>query len=938
MKKDILTISCVSLALLCFSSMNLVAQELEDSLINVAFGTVERQDLLGGISTINISELQKKSYSQGSLDGVQSFVGGYTGNIWGQGALILIDGVPRAASDVRATEVESVTVLKGASAVVLYGSKAAKGVVLITTKRGKKGPMRIDIQANTGLYVPKAYPKYLDATSYMTLYNEACRNDGITERYTKEQIYYTSLGTNPYRYPDVDFFTSEYLRKAYNRTDVTGEIHGGNERTRYYTNFGMTYNNNLVKYGEQAKNKDLEFNIRANVDMKLTEWLSSYADASVRYHNNYTGRGNFWGSSATFRPNLFAPLVPIEMMDSYSDDLQTIVTNSNHLIDGKYLLGGTSDNMTNTFSDMLAAGYIKYKTRNFLFNVGVKADLSMILPGLSFKTAYSVDYTNYFSEAYKQDYATFQPTWSNVNGKDMIIGLQKFNEDKSSTNENIGDSKYTQTMSFSAQFNYNRTFNNLHNVSAAFLGWGYQKQLSVDADHDGSDYHRDSNVNLGLQAGYNYAHKYYADFSAAVVHSAKLPEGKRNAFSPAITLGWRISGEDFFKENVSFVNNLKFNVSYAKLHQDIDIAEYYMYKGYYVDNGGWYQWLDNTAGGNTTGSKRGDNPNMTFITREEFRAGLESSLFDNLITLDVNYFLQHTNGMLTQGSATIYPAYFSSWDYSFLPYLNYNNDKRMGVDFSMNVNKRIGEVDATFGFVGMYMTSEATRRDEVYAEDYQYRVGKPIDAYWGYICEGFFQDEADISKHAVQKFGEVKPGDLKYKDINGDKIIDSEDEVYLGKNGWAVSPFSFGLNMTLKWKNFTLFAMGTGRTGAIGFKNSDYFWVRGARKYSDIVWGRWTENTKETATYPRLTTTDNGNNYRNSTFWMYRANRFDLTKLQLTYDIPKQKLKHSFINSLSMYISGDNLLTISKERELMETNVGSAPQCRYFNIGVKASF
>ena len=143
----------------------------------------------------------------------------------------------------------------------------------------------------------------------------------------------------------------------------------------------------------------------------------------------------------------------------------------------------------------------------------------------------------------------------------------------------------------------------------SLIGWGYQTQISRDADHEGSSYHRSSNVNLGLQAAYNYRHRYYFDFSAAEVHSAKLPKGHRDAFSPTVSLGWRISDEDFFKDNISFVDNLKLTASYANLHQDIDIidgsTEYYMYKGYYDDAGGWYQWRDNVAGGWTTASKRG---------------------------------------------------------------------------------------------------------------------------------------------------------------------------------------------------------------------------------------------------------------------------------------------------------------------------------------------
>lgn len=941
MKRKYLYISCTVLAMSLFNVTEMQAQEDKDSLVNVAFGTMAQEDLTYAISTLNTSELLKKVNSDNSLIGLDSYVGGYTGNIWGQEALVLVDGVPRSASNVRASEVESVTVLKDAAAVVLYGSRASKGVILITTKRGKEEPMKIDVRANAGINIPKSYPKYLDADCYMTLYNEACRNDGIAERYDASTIYNTAMGTNPYRYPDIDFYNSDYLRKAFYNTDVTGEVSGGNERTHYYLNFGMDYNNDLLKWGESKNNYDLAFNVRGNVDMKLTSWLKASTNAAVVYTNQYDGRGtdDFWSTASTLRPNWFAPLLPIDMMDPNSASIQQYITNSNHVIDGKYLLGGTAADQTNAFANMLAAGYIKEKARMFMFDVNLEADLSSILPGLSFKTGYSVDYTSYYSEAFNETYAVYEPTWANVNGKDMIIALQKHNLDKKDRNEYVGKSMYDQTMMFRAQFDYNRTFAEQHNLAATLLGWGYQTQSSADENHESSDYHRTSNVNLGLRAAYNYAHKYYVDFSGALVHSAKLPEGNRNALSPSVSLGWRISKEDFFKDNVSWVNDLKVTASYANLHQDLDISSYYMYLGSFSKTDGhWVQWHDGTAGGWTPTSRGGNNPELDFITRTEYRVGLDATLFDQLLRVNANYFHQDTKGLLTQGTATIYPSYFSLGDTNnFLPWINYNEDRRSGFDFAMSANKKFGDFDVTLGFSGMVFTSQAMVRDEAYDEAYQYRAGRPLDVSYGYICEGFFNDQAEIDNHARQTFGTVRPGDLKYKDVNGDGVIDSKDQVELGKNGWSAPPFSFGLNLTVKYKNFSLFAMGSGQTGSIDFKTSSYYWNRGTSKFSEVVLGRWTEDTKETATYPRLTTTNGDNNYQTSTFWMYKRNYFNLNQVQLTYDFPEKTFKNSFVRGLSVYCGGSSLLTISKERKHMELSTG-VPYYRNFYAGFKASF
>jgi len=912
-------------------------KDINDSMVNVAFGEVLKSDLTGAISAINVRELYKKSYSITGEADIIGLVSGYNGNIWGQEPLILIDGVPRTIETIHAAEIESVSVLKGASAVVLYGSKAAKGVILITTKRGQVSPLKVDFTTNSGMFVPKAYPKYLDASSYMTMYNEASRNDGIVERYSEEEIYHTYSGSNPYRYPDLDFYSSEYLRKAYNRTDIVTEIYGGTEKTRYYTNFGMLYNNDLVKYGEHANKNNKNFHLRSNVDMQLNKWLSAATDVGIVFNTRYTGRGDFWGQAATLRPNWVSPLIPTNMLDPNLSSLETTVENSNHVVDGKYLLGGSSTMQDNVFADMLEAGYIKYKQRILQYRQAVKADLGSILDGLSFQTVFAFDYVNYYGEAFRYTYAVYEPTWANTNGEDMVIALTKFNDDEKSTNEYIGEATYDQTMTVLSQFDYTRSFNQTHHVNAKIIGWGYQIQNSADGGHDGSSYHKTSNLNLGMQFSYNFRRKYYIDLAGSQIHSVKLPEDNRRAFSPSITAGWRLNDEPFMK-SVIFLDNLKLYASYTILNQDLDIDDYYMYKGYYDTKGGWYTWRDGEGGGFVTTSERGDNPNLTFIQRKEFLAGLSASLFNNTIALNINYFQQETNGLLSQGASTIFPSYYNTYNESFLSYINFNNDLRTGFDFNLNLNNSIGELKYTLGFNGMVYNSEALKRDEVYQEDYQYRAGKPIDATWGYICEGFFVDRDDIDNHATQTFGEVQPGDLKYKDVNEDGIVDDKDAVELGKNGYSAPPFSCGLHITLHWKKLTLFALGTGENGSTRFKNSSYYWVYGDRKYSEVVLGRWTEETKNTATYPRLTTTENSNNFRNSTFWMYDYKRFDLTKIQLTYDLSDNVRNNHFIEELRIYISGEDLLTISKERELLETGIGSAPRYRFYNVGFKVAF
>jgi TonB-linked SusC/RagA family outer membrane protein len=901
--------------------------------VQVAFRKVSPQDLPGGVSAVNMPELLRKNYMTYSLENMEAWAPGYNGNSnWGMGSyLLVIDGVPREAGNVMPTEIEQITFLKGVNAVALYGSRGAKGVVSITTKRGETGRQKIDVRVNTGMHVPKSYPEYLSSAEYMTLYNEARRNDGLTDLYTPETIYNFASGKNVYRYPNVDYYSDNYLKKMYGRHDVTAEISGGNDKARYYTNLGYQTTGSLLNFGEAVDNNRADrFNVRGNIDINLNDYITCFVDATGIF---YTGRGvntDYWASAANLRPYRFSPLIPINMIEANDEASQVFIKNSNHLIDGRYLLGGSQLDQTNPFAAIYAGGNNKYNSRQFQFNTGVNADLRNVLKGLSFRSTFAVDYNATYNLAFNNTYAVYAPNWTNYAGEDLIGSLTKYGQDASSGVQNATNSWYRQTISATGQFNYVNTVNNDHNLSAVFLINGFQQSES-------SVYHRTSNANLGLQLGYNFKNTYYADFSSAYIHSAKLPEGKRQAFSPTLSLGWRMSNESFLR-NSGVVDDLRVTASAGILHTDLDITSYYMYQGYYTGQGSWYGWKDGT-GIQATESRRGDNPEMTFPKREEISIGVEGSFFKKLLTVQGNFFVNKITGNIIQASV-LFPAYFTTgWPVSsFIPYVNYNDDKRVGFDFSANLNKKLGEVDWSLGVIGTYYKTTATKRAEVYENSYQNRQGKPLDAIWGLQSLGFYADQNDITSSPSQTFGQVKPGDIKYKDQNGDNIIDTRDEVYLGRGGWFGAPLTLGVNLTAKWKNFTFFALGVGRYGAYGMKNSSYFWVDGEDKYSIVVRDRWTPANQASAKYPRLTTFNSDNNFRSSDFWLYKSNRFDLSKVQVSYDMTGLLSNKAFVKELGVYVSGFNLLTISAEREVMELNVGTAPQTRLYNLGIKAMF
>lgn len=908
-----------------------------DPLVQVAYRKVLQSNLMGGVSVVDVEELLKKNYNTYSLDNMQGYIGGWNGNsLWGMDDyLVLIDGVPRDANNVMPTEIDKITFMKGASAVVLYGSRGAKGVISITTKRGQIGDRKVSVRANTGYNVAKSYPKYLGSAEYMTLYNEALTNDGLAgpnTSFSAEDIYNHGSGLNPYRYPDVNFYSSDYLKKAYNRSDVTAEISGGNDRSQFYTNISYYNVGDYFKFG-QAKDNSLDrLNVRGNIDIKVNEFIKASVNANATFYNARTAKGDYWDSAAVLRPNRVSPLIPISFIEKNDVNSLTLINNTLNIIDGKYFLGGTQQDLTNIFANYYAAGYNKYTSRQFQFDTKIDFDLRKVLQGLSFNTMFAVDYATTYNTSFDNTYSVFVPTWSNYNGVDVISGLGKFGVDKKSGAQNISGSSNRQTIAFSGQLNYNTVINDVHNISAVLVGAGYQRTES-------EVYHRTTNANLGLMVSYNYANKYFADLGAAEVHSARLAEGNRNAFSPSATLGWKLKNENFLA-NATAVDELTLSASGSILNTDMDIENYYMYESNYNQAGGaWWGWYDG-ASERSTNSVRGANKDLTFIKRKEFSVNASTSLFKNTVSANASFFINSMEGLIIR-PATIYPSYFSTYypEASFIPYTNFNNNKRTGFDVNVNYKKRIGAVDFNLGVAATYYSSEATKRDENYQYDYQNRTGKQIDGVWGLETLGFFGDAQDVTNSPAQKFGGIiKPGDLKYVDQNNDNVIDEKDEVYLGRGGWYGAPLTLGVNLTAKYKSFTFFALGTGGYGAVAMKNSSYYWAYGSRKYSENVRGRWTEETKETATYPRLTTLTGANNFRNSDFWLYKTDRFNLAKIQISYDLPKSVLENGILKEVSAYISGSNLLTVSKEREVLELNTTSEPQARFYNVGVKVVF
>ena len=967
--KDIKT-NIFLFAMLAASPLMVNAQTIENAdttakkKIHVAFRDTDADHLLGGVSYVDMEELQKKDYIVRSLDDLYGLVSGWDGShMWGMDnsdldthddsniPLVIIDGVKRPSNNVLPSEIEQVTFLKGAQAVVLYGPKAAKGAILITTKRGKVDGIQITANANTGWHVAKAFPEYLSSGEYMTFYNEARANDGLDPKYSQQDIYNHSSGINPYRYPNINYYSDEYIRKAYNRSEGTLEIQGGGTRAHYYTNINYYRIEDLLNFGPAKDNYTDRFSVRGNVDLVASRSIKGFANVSATFYNANRNKGDFWEDAATMRPNFpenAAPLIPIDMVDPNASKALAILGKSLNLLDGRYFPGGTKATQHNAIADCYFGGKTTAVSRQFQFDAGIIYDMNKFVNGLSFKTQFAIDYAASYNLSYDNDYAVFIPTWSNYNSQDIIVALTQQNDEKVSGHMGMSDGAYRQTISWNGHFDYDHTFAGKHHVTGMLLGNMYTTTRS-------GEYHRYANANLGLHAGYDYMGRYFAEVAMAGVHSARLPEGNREAISPSFTAGWNITKEDFMKK-VKGVDNLLLSASYSNLNEDMDIylgdKEFYIYDALWETAASGFSWNEGVSTERTY-STAGKNPILDYIHRKEFSATLRGSFLNKLLSAEFTFYNTNMEGYIVQ-NPTNFPSHLQAGlsGSTFKPAINNNIYNHRGFDFSVTVQKQLGQVHAALGVVGTYLNTKIKKYDQIAEEKYQRYEGMPLDVIFGYDCLGFYtNDDFDIStttdgktkytlKAGVPKStlgGAIQPGDLKYKDLNGDGVINTKDYHYLGKSGAFGAPFTLGVNLTLKYKNFTFFLVGNGQFGAQTMKNGTYYYMQGDNKYSVNAYGRWTPETASTATHPRLTTLNSYNNSVNSTFWMINTDRFNIRKIQLTYDFPEEMWKGKIVKALSVYLNGNDLFTISKEHKFLDLNTGTAPQTRFYNLGVKVT-
>ena len=800
-------------------------------------------------------------------------------NTYGSGAglFIVIDGFQSTEAyfqQLTPQEIESITLLKDASATAIYGSKGANGVLLITTKRGTSDKIKINFSIQSGFQQPLRLPEFLGAYDYATLYNEALVNDGKSPLYTPMDLEAYKAGNDPIFHPDVDWYET-ILRKAAPITNYNFTASGSNEYFRYFVLLNVLDDRSLYRkagnVSDFSKNGTYtRYNFRTNIDVKLSKRLQGAVTLGGTIEDK-TNPGTSENTSGMF-----------DLMSSIAPNAFPVYVST-----GMY--GGNSM-YSNPLGDLMQTGYTSYNGRSLQAIFQLKGDLGFITPGLSVSGA--VGFNTYFKSYSKKSrqYARYSVDRDNA---DEII-YTTYGQNTSLAGDESSSSQW-RDYSLQASLNYNRTFNELHNIDAIYLG-SYNDYVVTGTDLSYK------NIAMGGRVTYSYDKRYIGEFSFGYNGTENFPKGHRFGFFPAGSLGWILSNEAFLKGN-PILNYLKLRASYGIVGNDNIGGIRYMFDQYY-DGYGYHLGNSNNVQDGLVQGKLA-NPDVTWEKEKKFNAGFEATLI-NKIDVSFDYFIQKRSNILSQPYRTV-PDYLGI----SRPDINIGKVDNKGLETSIRYHG-IGKKDLTY-FVETsfwYAKNKVVYNAEAIQEnEYLYGTGRMVGQPFVLEAIGFFKDEDDILKSPTQTFTDVRPGDIKYKDQNKDGKIDSNDYYPIGYT--SMPQITLGLHGGITFKGFDLdvfFQGAANRTVYCGGKYYHAFQNDG--KVSSIAMGRWTPETAETATYPRLSSENNLNNYQASSFWQKNGNFLKLRSLEIGYTLPFQFSRKINLEKVRIFANGTNLFSL----------------------------
>ena len=788
----------------------------------------------------------------------------------GQTPMIWVDGVPQYFSSISPEEIESVTVMKDAVSTAMMGNRSSGGLIMITTKKGAEGPQRISVTALAGIQSPLGRAKYLNAYDYSRLYNEGLMNDGKAPVYTQADLDAYKNGTDPARHPDVNW-QDQILKNnsPYNRYDIS--VSGGRKIARYFVNLdylnqqGQLKTEDFNAYNTGSAYKRYTF--RSNVDLDLSKSVSAFLNVYTRIQT-------------TDQPG--------STVATIFQNFRSTPNNSYPVLNSDGSLAGNQDYRTNIYGQSVYSGYRPGYYRDFRVDLGLKGNMDWLAKGLWVKGRMSVNATLSENINRSKSFAVFEES-KNAAGEPVF--------------QRYGDNGTMQN-GINIDYQSKRFYTELSSGYDKQIGkHGFQALLvaSVDNMMLGSDLPVDLK-GLAGKVSYNFAEKYIIDAAFGYNGSQLYPKNSRYGFFPAIGLGWNIAKEDFLKD-VSWLNTLKLRTSYGRTGNNN--SGYYAYNQYYLSGGGANGYNFGQSATGVDGAREGQlaNPNLTWEKATKLNAGFDAILFNNSLSLSADYFTdKYTDLLQTKGNS----SELLGINY---PLINIGKNRYSGVELQLTYQKTAGNFTYFISPNASWVQSKVLYQDEVSRKySWMQRTGRPVSQDFGYVADGLFQNTAEISNSAVPVGITPRPGDIKYKDLNGDGVIDDNDQTAIG----STKPvFFYGLNIGGSWKGFDISALFQGVGNRTVYLSGNSYWAfqnSGRDQAYEHNLDRWTPENPN-ASQPRLTVGQNVNNQQTSSYWYRSANYLRLKSVEVGYSLPVSVVKKIKLSGARFFVNGYNLFT-----------------------------
>ena len=945
------------------STINVILKEnLEalDEVQVVAFSKQKKSSVIGSVTTVKVSELKQPSTNltnsfagriagmisyqrsgEPGQDNAEFFIRGVTTFGYKNNPLILIDGLQVEPSDLARIEpdnIASFSIMKDATATSLYGARGANGVILVTTKEGKKGKARVSFRYENSFSAPSQTNEFVEAVEYMELFNKAqrSRDQSAILLYSKDKIEGTRAGIDNNIFPNVDWFNQLFKPYTLNR-NANLNVNGGGEVAQYYLSVSHNNETGLLKVDPLNNfNNNIDINrsnLRANINIDITktsEIAVKFNSLFQRYNGPTVSANDIFGMVMQSNPaNFPAVYDPDENTQFY-----------------KHTLFGNKGNASfpNPYAEMVR-GYKDRFSHTTLSQVELRQKLDFITEGLKFRGMASV--RTYTENENNRSFVPFYYGMGEVNTDQGVeYSLYQIQEGT----EYLGDptvSTYgNSNFYYELVTEYNRLFNEKHQVGGLVV-FNFSEALNTIGGQGAFATLPSRNMGLSGRFSYSFDDRYFGEFNFGYNGSEKFSEENRFGFFPSIGFGWITSNEKWFKEALPSVNLFKLRYTYGLVGNDAISApsdRFFYLSDVNLNNGGTgYTWGINANNYyNGYFINRYGNPEVTWEVAKKANYGIELGLF-NSIMIQADYFVEdreqiymqrqyipESMGLTTSISSNIGKVKSSGFDIS----LDYNQSFNNGWYLSARGN-------FTYAKNEIKVNGEPEYQNENLS-----RIGHPINQQWGYIAERLFIDDADIQNSPDQFNGKLSnaylPGDIKYKDINGDNAINELDQVPIGKPYVPEIVYGFGFSAGYKNIDLSMFMQGVARTSfSIQPENiSPFVGERNALKIiTDNYWSE--DNPDPYAFWPRLSTYGINNNEQPSTWWLRDGDFLRLKSVELGYTIPG-KIGSFFDNvNARVYFTGLNLLNFSKfdlwDPEMAGNGLGYPPQ-RVYNLGIQLKF